>query len=98
MASRSVVLEIAGERLKLRTDRPDAFINDLEALVAGEVQRLRSATSTMQRQQIYLMVALTFADELLAEREANKSRAEVLKVRSMRLLEFIEGELSSLDT
>jgi cell division protein ZapA (FtsZ GTPase activity inhibitor) len=97
MAARSVVFEIAGERLKLRTDRSDAFVSELEALVSSEVQKVRSAAGTMPRQQVYLMVALMLADELLANRDANKSRAEVLKVRSMRLLEFVEGELSALD-
>ncbi len=96
MKARSVVLNIAGERLSLKTDRDQAFLDELADFLNGQISGLKSAARNVPIQQIYLLVALKLADELCTERAAaGETRQEVLR-RSNRLLRLIDTELEMM--
>lgn len=87
---RSVSVTVAGQTLRLRTDATDDELRTLVASVNERVQAIRAATKSASTVNIYLLAAMTLADDL------RRSRA------SMRRLEddvrhIAEHALAELD-
>ena len=92
-AKRSVVLDVAGQRLSVRTDRDESFLHELAGYVGEQVDALKAAAPQAGMDKVCLLVALQIADELLAEREHVKGLQEEIEARSQRMLEILDKEL-----
>lgn len=90
---RPVTLEIAGERLSLRTDRDEAFLQELAAYVSSQIETLRGSARNVAIQHVYLLVALKLADELYDERERSAALMSELADRSKRMIDMVDREL-----
>ena len=91
--TRSVILDIAGERLSLRTDRDEDFLHELADFLSAQVEELRASARGVSVQQIYLLVALKLADELQQERANVAGLYEEINNRTVRVLEMVDAEL-----
>ncbi len=94
--TRSVTVHIAGQRLSLRTDREDAFLQHIADYVGSLVEGLQSAAPQVPPQQVYLLVALQLADELYAERERLQDVYQEIERRSGHILDVVDAELGQM--
>lgn len=90
---RSVTLDIAGERLSLRTDRDEDFLKELAEYVSHQIETLRGQARGVAIQHVYLLVALKLADELYDERERSAALLGELADRSKRMIDMVDREL-----
>lgn len=93
--ARSVHLEIDHQRLSLRTDRDEAFLQELASFLNQNIKALRQAAPAVPTQQVYLLVALQLVDELFAERAASKQLSEALRQRGEALIQMLDQELGA---
>ena len=87
---RSVSVTVAGQTLRLRTDATDDEIRALVASVDERVRAIRAATRSASTVNIYLLAAMTLADDL------RRSRSELRRLEDdVRTL--AEQALADLD-
>lgn len=97
MAKRSVQVEIAGQRLSIRSDEGGQYVQQLADYVDEQIRQLtagRRGTPSMQR--VALLVAIQLADELFRERDLHdRFRSRVTdKLAALReALDVHEGHL-----
>ena len=94
-SKRSVAFNIAGIQLSLKTDRDEEALYDLVEYVESQVEELRVAAPTASMQKICMLVALKLADELFAEREANRTLTDEVMARSHSILDVLDAELGN---
>lgn len=87
---RSVAINVAGQKLSIRTDASEAELVELVNSVNGRVKALQGSTMTVPQAKLYLLAALSLADEL------RQVRAELARVRQT-VEEHAQGALSFLD-
>ena len=85
MKTRSVDLHVAGVTLRVKTDAGQDQLERLGAMVEERVHAIQRSKPAAPAQQVYLLAALTFAEEMLALSESQGARAD--KLRS--LLELV---------
>ena len=90
---RSVPLNIAGQRISIRTDQSETYINALASEVNGLIDSLRQAAPQAGMPQIMALAAIQLADRAVSA-EAAAAR-ENLKVE--RHIERLSGILKSLE-
>ncbi|MBH24420.1 MAG: hypothetical protein CMH57_08220 [Myxococcales bacterium] len=93
--TRKVTLDIGGERLSLRTDRDEASLNALAEEVTARVDALREAAPHIPIQQVYLLVALQFAEDLREEQINLADLQQELSSRTSRIVNMLDAELRS---
>ncbi len=71
---RSVHVEIAGQRLSIRSDEGPQYVQELADYVDAQLQRLTQGkrASAPNVQRIALLVAIQLADELFRERDLHR--------------------------
>ena len=87
MAKRSVQVEIAGQRLSIRSDEGTQYVQQLADYVDAQIRQLTSGRrGTPSVQRVALLVASQLADELFRERDLHdRFRARVAdKLASLR--------------
>ncbi len=92
-AKRSVVLDIAGQRLSLKTDRDNESLKALSSFVGDQVEALRKAAPQIPMEKVCLLVALQIADTLFEERQSAQGIYEEFEQRSQQLLRLLDDEL-----
>ncbi|MCB9507282.1 MAG: cell division protein ZapA [Myxococcales bacterium] len=88
---RSVTLHVAGQKLSIRTDASDAELTELVQEVTNRVRDVQSASMTATQAKVFLLTALSLADEL------RQARAELARVRDAVTL-HAQGALSFTDS
>lgn len=75
---RSVQVEIAGQKLAIRSDEGPSYVHELAEYVDARIRAFTGGPATFSVQRVSLLVALELADELLRERDLHsKFRASV---------------------
>lgn len=97
---RSVQVEIAGQRLSIRSDEGPQYVQELADYVDAQLQRLTQGkrASAPNVQRVALLVAIQLADELFRERDLHRRfRARVAdKLATLReALDAHEANLGS---
>lgn len=73
MAKRSVQVEIAGQRLSIRSDEGTQYVQQLADYVDAQIRQLTSGRrGTPSVQRVALLVAIQLADELFRERDLHR--------------------------
>lgn len=88
---RSVSLLIAGQRLSIRTDKDEDYLQQLAAHVNGIIDELQTSTRHASTQQLFLLAALNMADELFQAHDLNQDLREEVQRRTERLLRMLDG-------
>jgi cell division protein ZapA (FtsZ GTPase activity inhibitor) len=70
---RSVDIEIAGRRFKVRSDDDEAYIQTLVGFVDHKLDVMRRASNLVDREQVALLTLLDVADALFRERRGRES-------------------------
>ncbi len=84
----SVEVELAGQRLVIRTDEGPAYVQELAGYVGAQLKQVagNAGRSTLNVQRIALLVAIALADELFREKDLHR-----------RFREQITAKLQALD-
>jgi len=70
---RPVEVEIAGQRLVIRSDEGPRYVQELADYVDGQIQQLiPPGRSVLNLQRIALLVAIQLADELFREKDMHR--------------------------
>lgn len=87
---RSLTVEIAGQRIGIRTDGDAGQIRAIAAGVDARIKEVQRSGRGVDTQQVAILVALQFAEELERERRALADLKQHVKARSEALLKLLE--------
>ncbi|MFO0724877.1 MAG: cell division protein ZapA [Myxococcota bacterium] len=87
---RTVEVELAGRRFRVRSDDDDRYIRELTEYVNGKLLELRRSSNLIEGEQIALLTLLDVTDALFRERARNKDLVTSVKSRSERVLALLD--------
>ena len=87
----SVTVTIGGQRLAIRTDADDAYMQELAGVVDRKIKHLRG-TARGATAEVALLAALQLADELARERRERQEWKTRVRDKSRSILEYIKRE------
>ena len=88
--SRSVKVTIAGQTFKVKTDAKPKYVKDLAAFVTERMEQVQKASRIATTQSLALLVAMSLADDLHQEREAQAKLKKEIRERSKRILRHLD--------
>ncbi|RMH42835.1 MAG: cell division protein ZapA [Deltaproteobacteria bacterium] len=91
---RAVTVEVARQRLSLRTDAKPKYLKELAAYVDAKLDEARRSGRTQTTQSLALLAALNIADELHQLRASHETLKRQVKERSERILRALQTEAS----
>jgi cell division protein ZapA len=89
---RSVAVQIAGQKIMLRSDGDDETLHKLAAHVDVRLREIQKQTRTADTQTLALLAALQITEELFAERKAKRELKKQVREKSESLLQFLQRE------
>jgi cell division protein ZapA len=87
---RSVTVEVAGQKLTLKTDADEAYVQALAAFVTGKIGEVKSSSRTFSTHALAILAALNIADDLFQARQASRALRERVREKSRRILALID--------
>ena len=97
----SVEVEIAGQRLTIRSDEGPAYVQELADYVDAQIRQLTGDNrSTFNLQRIALLVAIQLADDLFREKDLNhqfRARIDAKLAALDEALREHEGHIARLE-
>jgi cell division protein ZapA (FtsZ GTPase activity inhibitor) len=87
---RSVTVEVAGQRLTLRTDADDGYVASLAELVNQKMGEVRASSRTLSTHVVAMMAALKIADDLIQARNQESELRRKVREKSQRILALLE--------
>jgi cell division protein ZapA (FtsZ GTPase activity inhibitor) len=87
---RSVTVEVAGQRLQLRTDAEDAYVTALAEYVNVKIGEIKASSRTYSTHVLAVLAALHIADDLFQVRRRESELREQVRERSRRILELLK--------
>lgn len=87
---RSVVVEVAGQKLSLRTDAEEDYIKSLAELVNEKIAEVKASSRTLSTHVLATLTALQIADELMQVRRREAELRRQVREKSRRILDLIE--------
>ena len=87
---RSLTVEIAGQRIGIRTDGDASHIRGIAAGVEARIKEVQRSGRGVDTQQVAILVALQFAEELEREKQALSELKQHVRARSEALLKLLE--------
>lgn len=88
----SVSVNIAGQKLTLRSDADETYVRTLARHVEQKLTELREQSRNTQTNKLLLLTALQLADEAFEERTKRQTLQKQVKERSQLLLNFLDRE------
>jgi cell division protein ZapA len=82
----SIEVEIAGQRLVIRSDQGPAYVQELADYVDAQLRAISSGRAAFNLQRAALLVAIQLADDLFREKDLHR-----------RLRQKVEAKLSAID-
>lgn len=89
---RSVTVEIAGQKLSIRTDASDAELGALASMVNERVRAIRAGSASAPPAKVYLLTALAIADELRQVNAELVAVREAVTSQAQGALQFLEDD------
>jgi len=89
---RSVTVEVAGQKLTLRTEAGEEYLHALAAFVNDKIAEVKTSTRTFSTHALAILAALNIADELFQARDQASKEKDELKKRVREKAQRI-GEL-----
>jgi len=87
-----VTVEVAGQKLTLRTDAGEDYLHALAAFVNDKIAEVKTSTRTFSTHALAILAALNIADELFQARDRARKETDELKKRVREKAQRI-GEL-----
>ena len=95
MAKRSVVVHIAGQRLVVRSDADEAYIQRLAGYVDERVGEVQRSSKRVPSQSLAILAALNVADELFQERDKRAELKQQIREKSRAVLSYLDKEVKA---
>ena len=86
------MVTIGGQRLAIRTDADDAYVQELTDFVDRRIRHLKSTSRAAGTDSVALLAALQLADELLRERKEQREFRRKVREKSRSILDYIRRE------
>lgn len=86
---RSFAVTIAGQRISLKSDADESYVQLLAELVDEKVRELGPRGARSSASEVALLAALRIADELLRERKRRAELRQQVRTQAQRLLDEI---------
>jgi cell division protein ZapA (FtsZ GTPase activity inhibitor) len=90
---RSVTVDVAGQKLQLRTDAEESYVAALAEYVNGKIGEVKASSKTYSTHVLAVLAALHIADELFQLRERDDELRQRVREKSRRLLELLEASV-----
>jgi cell division protein ZapA len=90
---RSVTVEVAGQRLTLRTDADEGYVESLAEFVNEKLGEVKASSRTSSTHVVALLTlaALQIADDLFEARRKEADFRRRVREKSRRILELLEN-------
>lgn len=85
-----ITIEIAGQRLSIRSDRDAVFVQSLARYIDQKVHDLQSAAPTAPLDKLLILASMTVAEELFESREELRHIRRNIKDTTQTMFELIE--------
>ncbi len=82
---RTVTVEVAGQKLQIRTDADEDYLSSLAGYVNEKIGEVKASTRTYSTHMLAVLAALRITDDLFQLRRQ-------VRERSKRMLELLENE------
>ena len=87
----SVTVEVAGQKLSLRTDADEAYVRSLARYVTDKLMEVKSGSSrAVSTYSLAILVAMNIADDLFQERESARTLRRRVREKSRTILDLLE--------
>jgi cell division protein ZapA (FtsZ GTPase activity inhibitor) len=93
---RSVTLQIAGQSIPLRTDTDDATLTAMTDLLNKRIAEIQAAARTAPPPRVYLLAALTLAEELVRARGEHGALIGHIRATALRAIEELDAVSSDV--
>ncbi len=95
----SVEVELAGQRLVIRTDEGPAYVQELADYVDTQLKQLagNAGRSTLNVQRLALLVAIALADELFREKDLHRQYRQQISAKLAALDAALQEHARRLD-
>lgn len=92
MTRRQVTVEVAGQKLTLRTEADEAYVRSLARFVTEKIDEARKSSRAVATQPLALLAAMNITDELFQSRRALADLRRRVREKSRTILEILEKE------
>lgn len=92
---RSVTVDVAGQKLTLRTDAEDEYVASLAEIVNRKIGEVKASSRTLSTHVLAVLAALQLADDLIQARKKEAELRQKVREKSQRILSLLERERSS---
>ena len=87
---RSVTVEVAGQKLTLRTGAGEEYLHALAAFVNEKIAEVKNSTRTFSTHALAILAALNIADELFQAREQKDDLKRRVREKAQRIGELLD--------
>lgn len=95
---KKVEVVLLGQRLALRTNRSESYLQKLANFVADQIEEVRKGSRSISTHQSVLLIALKLADMLKQREDELFELKEVIRKKASLALSDVETALSDLKT
>jgi cell division protein ZapA len=89
---RPVAVQIAGQRVVLRSDADDEEVREIAAFVDAKIREIQRQGRTADTQMLATLAALQIAEELFEARRATADLKKKIRDKGRLLLQLLERE------
>lgn len=93
---KKVEVVLLGQRLSLRSDRSEAYLQKLANFVADQIEEIRKSSRGISTNQSVLLIALKLADLLKQKEDELFELKEIIRKKASTALSEVETALSDL--
>ena len=93
--SRQVKVTLAGHKFAVRTDARPKYVRELAAFVTEKMEEAKKSGKVVTTQALALLAAMSIADDLFQQREAEKVLRREIAEKSKRILRYLDKEATS---
>ena len=85
-------INVLEQDLSVLSDKGDEYVEGVVQYVNERAREIKEASENVSNLSIAILVALNIADELFKTKEEQENLTNILKGRTERLIEYIDGK------
>ena len=93
--SRQVKVTLAGQKFAVRTDARPKYVRELAAFVTEKMDEAKKSGKVVTTQALALLAAMSIADDLFQQREAERELRREIAEKSKKILRYLDKEATS---
>lgn len=88
-----VEVKIMGQKLQIRSDSDEAYVEEIASLVDERIKGVASKTKSVASAQVVILAAMNIADEYLRYKKLNSEKNSALSEKIEAIIEHIDLRL-----